>query len=135
MMDFSPETTTLERANAFLKEVLRMPLDRLNKKQTKELYNQLTAVIDDIYYIDDLMPLEEFAEKFTDKKDRENFFHVLDLLEESFRLLDELLGPEEDWENIDEESIPQSTRPADAIGSDDPLSQLLKSIKPNRHAS
>lgn len=115
-----------------------MPLDKLDKKQTKELYNQLTAVIDDIYYIDDLMPLEEFAEKFTSRQDRNAFFHVLDLLEESFNLLDELLGPEEDWDNMDEEAMAerQSSRPtSEELPEDDPFAHLLKSIKPNRHAS
>ena len=50
----------------------------------------------------DLMPLEEFADKFTDRKDRDAFFRVLDLLEESFSLLDELLGPAEEWEDSEE---------------------------------
>jgi len=144
MMDFSPETRSLDNAISYLKEVLRMPLEKLNKQQTRSVFAKLTEVIDDIYYIDDLMPLEEFAEKFTDRKDREAFFHVLDLLEEAFNLLDELLGPAEEWEESEEtvEEVlehrleshgkPEEGKPAD---EDDPWAQLLRNIKPNRHAS
>ena len=65
-MDFTPEILSLENAVSYLKEVLRMPLEKLDKKQTRRVFDKLTRVIDDVYYIDDLMPLEEFADKFTD---------------------------------------------------------------------
>lgn len=153
MMDFTPEILSLENAVSYLKEVLRMPLEKLDKKQTRRVFDKLTRVIDDVYYIDDLMPLEEFADKFTDRKDRDAFFRVLDLLEESFSLLDELLGPAEEWEDSEEtveevvehrlEAKGRKVTAADD-GTDeggeeddgeDPWAKLLRNIKPNRHAS
>jgi len=145
MMDFTPETRSLENAISYIKEVLRMHLEKLSKQQTRTVFDKLTQVIDDVYYIDDLMPLEEFAEKFTDRKDRDAFFHVLDLLEEAFNLLDELLGPAEEWEESDEtveeviehrlESHGAAADEDSKEDDDDPWAQLLRNIKPNRHAS
>ena len=97
-MDFTPEINALERAVDYLREVLAMPLEKLTKRQSRKVFSKMTEHIDDIYYIDDLMPLEEFADKFTDPADRKAFFRVLDLLDEAFSLLDEILGPEEEWD-------------------------------------
>ena len=164
-MDFTPEINALERAVDYMKEVLAMPLEKLGKRQTKKVFSRLTEHIDDVYYIDDLMPLEEFADKFTDPADRKAFFRVLDLLDEAFGMLDEILGPAEEWDDEVMDTYPefqtarreiaaqhrQETEPQASEGpmssdgpqeagessdpDDDPYAKLLRSIKPNRHAS
>ena len=163
-MDFTPEINALERAVDYLREVLAMPLEKLTKRQSRKVFSKMTEHIDDIYYIDDLMPLEEFADKFTDPADRKAFFRVLDLLDEAFSMLDEILGPEEEWDpetlgdyqqakpsrrkNDDGDDYPAmpGTMPSDAVmdgsgeqaqdgAGEDPYEKLLRSFKPGRHAS
>lgn len=127
-MDFTPETNTLERAIEFLRLFLKSPIEQLDKKEMKDVFSTLSMIVDDIYYIDDLMPLEEFADKFDKKKDKEAFLHVLDLLDIAFSLLDEILGPEpEDPEN--------PVTDDGGIDPDDPYAAIMRNYKPNRHAS
>lgn len=130
-MDFTPETQTLERAIEFLRLFLKSPIERLSKEETKDVFSTLSMVVDDIYYVDDLMPLEEFAEKFENRKDKEAFLHVLELLDIAFALLDEILGPEPE-DPMDEagHEVPESD-----LDPDDPFAPLLRNYKPNRHAS
>lgn len=132
-MDFSKETKTLQKAIDFLNLLLDAPLDKLSKKEVKSVIATLTQYVDDIYYIDDLMPLEEFADKFDKRKDREAFLNVLDLLDEAFGLLDRILGPEDEPEDLpgsdDEGQVP------DDGGAGDLYAELIKNMKPGRHAS
>lgn len=133
-MDFSKETKTLQKAIDFLQLLMKAPLDKLSKREVKSVMATLTQCVDDIYYIDDLMPLEEFADKFDKRKDREAFLNVLDLLDEAFALLDEILGPEQEPEELfgpleDEEPKSEESKAADLYA------ELIKNMKPGRHAS
>lgn len=136
-MDFSKEIKTLQKAIDFLHLLLDSPLEKLSQKEIGKLATKLTKYVDDIYYIDDLMPLEEFAEKFDKRKDREAFFEVLDLLDEAFGLLDQIAGPEEEVQD----GLPVDDEKADAAvdeavgGIDDLYAELIKNMKPGRHAS
>ena len=133
-MDFSKETKTLRRAIEFLELFMKAPLDKLSKREVKKVVTTLTAIVDDIYYIDDLMPLEEFAEKFDKRKDREAFLNVLDLLDEAFGLLDRILGPDQMPEDIFE-AYPEDDSGADEHKPADLYAELIKNMKPGRHAS
>lgn len=132
-MDFSKETKTLQKAIDFLNLLLDAPLDKLSKKEVKSVVATLTQYVDDIYYIDDLMPLEEFAEKFDKRKDREAFLNVLDLLDEAFGLLDQILGPEEEPEDLLGTEGEEQKSEEGGVG--DLYAELIKNMKPGRHAS
>lgn len=128
-MDFSKETALLSKAIDFIQIVMDAPLDKLSKKEFKHVMSTLAQCVDDIYYIDDLMPLEEFADKFDKRKDREAFLHVLDLLDEAFSLLDELLGPEVGEMEAADEIVP------DEDSGGDLYAELIRNMKPGRHTS
>ena len=133
MMDFSDETRTLQRAIEFLNAFMNAPLDKLSKREVRGVVSKLTETVEDIYYIDDLMPLEEFADKFDNRRDREAFLNVLDLLDEAFELLDRILGPEQETEDLfgpeDEEPKSEEDKAADLY------TELIKNMKPGIHAS
>ena len=127
----------MQKAIDFLHLLLDSPLEKLSQKEIGKLATKLAKCVDDIYYIDDLMPLEEFVEKFDKRKDREAFFEVLDLLDEAFGLLDQISGPEEEVQD----GLPVEDEKADAAvdeavgGIDDLYAELIKNMKPGRHAS
>lgn len=136
-MDFSEETRTLQRAIEFLNVFMNAPLDKLSKREVRGVVSRLTETVEDIYYIDDLMPLEEFADKFDDRRDREAFLNVLDLLDEAFELLDRILGPDQEPEDLfgldaaADDDGPKSEEDKAA----DLYAELIKNMKPGRHAS
>lgn len=135
-MDFKPEIKALQEAIAYLEKCRDLSLETLSPRQIKKMAHKLAEHVDNIYYIDDLMPLEEFVEKFTDRADREAFLMVMDLLEEALTLVEEVLGP---FDEEEEEDIPAPEEPAPEQEEDeedgDPLSRLVFNRKPNRHLS
>lgn len=131
-MDFKPEIKALQDAIAYLEKCRDLPLETLSERQIKKMARKLAEHVDNIYYIDDLMPLEEFVEKFTDKADRDAFLSVMDLLEEALTLVEEILGPFEDQE---EENDEDRQAGEEAPDGGDPLSRLVFNRKPDRHLS
>lgn len=134
-MDFKPEIKALREAIAYLEKCRDLQLETLSPRQIKKMAVKLAEHMDNIYYIDDLMPLEEFVEKFTDKADRDAFLMVMDLLEEALTLVEEVLGPFDD-EEPEADPEPEETAPEqDEPEEGDPLSRLVFNRKPNRHLS
>ena len=126
MIDFSSETFILENSIRDMREILKLNFASLTRKQLRPIIDRLVQIEDDVYYIDDLMPLREFGIKFTEPGDKAAFEHVLDLLEEAFGLLDEILGPPEEAED---------EAPLEGESEGNPLDALLKGVKPGRHVS